>query len=131
MTTDDDLPTVEEIYTIHDEIIHIYDLKHPGVRDRFADEKLAQLIEEAREYDDDFQRAAVILRKLPSLHVFEDGNKRTAFLVVVEYLDRRNLEPAKSGDIVERVMKCRKRYSVEEIARWLEDGSIDEDKLRQ
>ncbi|WEL18765.1 Death-on-curing family protein [Halorhabdus sp. SVX81] len=131
MDTDDDLPTVEDVHTIHDEISETYDLKYPGVRDRFADEKVKQLLEKAREYDDDFRRAAVILRKLPSLHVFEDGNKRTAYLVVVEYLDRRNLEPAKSGEVVERVMRCRKRFSVEEIAEWLEDGSIDEDRLRE
>lgn len=130
MNTDEDLPSVEEIHAIHDELTETYDLKYPDVRDRFADEKLQRLIEEAQEYDDDFQKAAYLLRKLPSLHVFEDGNKRTAYLVAVEYLDRRNLEPARSGDIVERVMRCRKRYSVEEIAQWLKDGTIDDDKLR-
>lgn len=131
MSPGDDLPTVEEIHTNHEEIVHEYGLTHDGIGAYFADEKLDGLLEEAREYDDEFMRAAVIFRKLPSIHVYEDGNKRTAYLTVIEYLDRHNLELARSGEIVERVLRNRKRYSIEEIAHWMETGEISDEKLRE
>lgn len=127
---DDQLPTVDEIHVNHETIEEAYDLDHQGVRVYFPDKKLQSLLDDVREYDDEFFRAAKILRRLPILHIYEDGNKRTAWLTVVEYLDRHNLEPAMTGDIVERVMKCRERYDIEELATWLETGKIDEDRLR-
>lgn len=65
------------------------------------------------------------------MHIYEDDNKRTAYLAAVEYLDRHDLEIAEKGEAAARVMRHRKRYSVEEIAEWMQTGEINEERLRE
>lgn len=126
---DDALPTVEEIYAIHEAIVDEYDLDHPGIRAFFPDDKLARVIDRAAERADVFERAAVFLNGLPRVHVFEDGNKRTAWVTAVELLDRNGIEPAPGAEEAARVMKRRQRYDVSELAAWLRTGEIDRDRL--
>lgn len=130
MSGADGLPTVGDIFENYQLIVDAYDIEFTGTRAFFPEEKIAGVLDEARAYEDEFASAAVLLRELPNRHVFEDGNKRTAWLTVVEYLDRCGQEPAPSGHEVERVLKSRKRFDVEEIGRWLETGEIDRRRLR-
>ena len=44
-----------------------------------------------------YHRAAALLFGIPSVHVFEDANKRTAWTVTIEYLNRHGIEPRLSA----------------------------------
>lgn len=125
----DELPSADEILTIHEEIEEVEDMKYRGTRVEAPRLDLRELLDEARELDDPFLRAAFLLRKLITAHLFEDGNKRTAWAVTREYLGRHGLEPAERDVSVERVLRRVRRYDVVEIAYWLESGNLDHDRL--
>lgn len=126
----DDLPTAEEIIEVHDEISKSYGLTHTGIRAILPEQTLEQMIEEIDEYDDTYLRAAGLLRDLITAHIFEDGNKRTAWTVTRLYLQSRGTEPAvRETAHVAHVLRRVKRYDHNEIADWLATGTIDEDRL--
>jgi len=129
MTTDDTLPTPEEILATHEEIEDAYQMTHTGVRARSPTVKLQRIIEEAEGYDDIFLQAATLLRRLITAHIFEDGNKRTAWVTAREYLAKHDQQPAERTPSAERVLYRIQRYDIEELATWLETGDIDEDRL--
>lgn len=79
--TDDDLPTPDEILAIHEEIEDAEDMRYRGTRVAAPRLNLRELLDEARDLDGVFYRAAFLLRKLITGHLFEDGNKRTAWTV--------------------------------------------------
>jgi prophage maintenance system killer protein len=128
----DDLPTPEEILAMHEEIEAEYDLKYKGVRIAAPKLKLREnVIEPAAEYDDPWHRAAVLLFQIPSVHVFEDANKRTAWAVTMGYLDEQGLdvELPQDNDVIERIVRRAGLFDTDELAEWLKTGTIDENKL--
>jgi len=129
MSENSDLPTPEEIVEIHAEIEREYDFKYTGARVVAPELKLKRLLDDVDEYSGVYHRAAALLRKILTAHYFEDGNKRTAWTVTVLYLEEHDHEPAERGHSVERVLRRIRRYSVGEIAEWLETGDLDEDRL--
>lgn len=129
MDSEEELPTVEQIHTIHLEIEEQYDLKYRGTRGFFPDRKIRSVIERASQRETPYAKAAVLLKGIKQIHVFEDGNKRTAWMAAVDYLDRNDFEPAPGGVEAEIVMKRIDRFEAEEIAVWLETGEIDEERM--
>jgi len=132
MTRDDfgdTLPTPKEILATHEEIERAYDMKYTGVRVAAPKLKLKRIIREADDYDDLYHRAAYLLRKLVTAHLFEDGNKRTAWVTVRKYLAENGETPAKRDSNAGRVLRRIRRYDVAELAEWLESGEIDESRL--
>lgn len=129
MPPDDDLPTPEEIISTHDEIEEQYDLKHTGAYSSVPQVGLRGLLLEAEKQDGVYQRAAYLLRKLITEHVFKDGNKRTAWVTTREYLEEHGLRPAEMSDRVPHILRRIRRYDMVEIARWLETGELDEERL--
>lgn len=128
----DDLPTPQELLDAHDRIEEKYDLKYKGTMKAAPKAKLRRnVVEPAAEYGDVYHRAAVLLFEIQSVHVFEDANKRTAWSVTMEYLDRHGIEPdlPQDGDTIERIVRRAGLFDVDEIAEWLETGEIDESKL--
>ena len=128
----DDLPTPEEILRVHDQIEEEQDVKHTGTMKAAPKLKLRRnVVEPAAEYDDPYHRAAVLLFEIPSVHVFEDANKRTAWTVTKSYLKREgiNLDPPQDDDTIERIVRRAGLFDTEELAGWLETGEIDESKL--
>lgn len=85
----------------------------------------------AAEYDDPYHRAAVLPFKIPSVHVFEDANKRTAWTVIQEYLDRCGIDPEvpQDDETVEKVVRRAGLFSPDELAHWFETGEIDEERV--
>lgn len=131
--TDGELPTAEEIVTVHDRLEEAYDLKHTGTKKAAPRLKLRrEVLDEAVEYDDPYYRAAVLLFGIQSVHVFEDANKRTAWTVTQEYLDRCGLvsEIPQDDETVEQIIRRAGLFSTEELANWFETGEIDEERLR-
>ncbi|EMA48699.1 type II toxin-antitoxin system death-on-curing family toxin [Halococcus thailandensis] len=129
---ENDLPTAAEIVTMHEEIEKEYDLKYKGVR--IAAPKLTlreKVVEPASEYDDPWHCGAVLLFRIPSTHVFEDANKRTAWAVTMEYLNDQGLEVEfpQDDETIERIVRRAGLFDIEELAEWLKTGEIDESKL--
>ena len=85
----------------------------------------------AAEYDDPYHRATALLFGIPSVHVFQDANKRTAWAVTMEYLDRNDITPEFSQDDegIERIVRRAGLFDVDELTEWFETGEINEDKL--
>jgi death-on-curing protein len=127
--TEDDLPTPADIIAIHDEIQDEYDLKYTGAAVAAPRLRFREIVADAAEHDDYWFRAAFLLRKVLTAHLFEDGNKRTAWVTMREYLARNNAEPAERGEDAERVLRRIRRYDVDELAVWLETGDLDRDRL--
>lgn len=130
MTDDDRLPAPDEILAIHEAIEEAEDMNYRGTRVAAPRLELRELLDEARGFDGVYLRAAFLLRKLITSHLFEDGNKRTAWSVTWFYLERHGLAPVEQDVSVERVLRRIRRYDVEEIADWLEFGELDRDRLQ-
>ena len=102
----DDLPTAEEILAAHDRIEDLYDLEHPGTMAAAPKCTLRrEVLEPAAEHDDPYHRAATLLWRIESSHVFEDANKRTAWTVTRAYLRRSGIEPPIDDGVAERVVR--------------------------
>jgi death-on-curing protein len=125
-----DLPTVDDIYAVHDAVVEQWNLTHTGTRTVLPDQTLESILDDARECDDPYVSAATLLRTLATSHVFEDGNKRTAWVVAKSSLVESGRTVAPSGQRIATVMKHIKRFDVLELARWLETGEIDESRFR-
>lgn len=129
---DDDLPTPEEILRVHEKIEEEQDVKYTGTMKAAPKAKLRRnVVEPAAEYDDPYHRAAVLLFEIPSVHVFEDANKRTAWTVTKSYLRGKGIDLDLPQDdvLTERIIRRGGLFDTEEIAEWLETGEIDESKL--
>lgn len=126
----DELPTPEEILDVHKQLEEKYDLKYKGTKTRVPKLRLREeVLEPAAEYDDPYYRAAMLLWKIESIHIFEDANKRTAWTVMRAYLRRKGIDPPTNNELSERVVKRLGLFKIDEIAYWLETGEIDEDRL--
>lgn len=131
--SDGELPTAKEILTIHDRLEEAYDLKHTGTKKAAPRLKLRrEVLEKAEEYDDPYQRAAILLFNIQSVHVFQDANKRTAWTVTQEYLDRCELDSGvpQDAETVEQIIRRAGLFTITELANWLKTGEIDEERLR-
>lgn len=90
MTDDETLPTLEEILTIHADIVASDPQTDPGVRNEDAIESALQYISEGyfgESPDTIHKQAAHLMRLLVSEHPFVDGNKRTALNTVVVFYE--------------------------------------------
>lgn len=129
MTESPEFPKPKEILAAHEEIEDDYDFTHTGARVAAPRLKIERLLKEIDDYDGLYLRAAYLLRKLITAHYFEDGNKRTAWLVTRQYLAENGEEPADRRETAERVLRRIRQYDAEEIAEWLETGEIDREGL--
>jgi death-on-curing protein len=67
---------------------------------------------------------------LITAHVYEDGNKRTAWLAATWILHTSGKRVAtKHGDTAD-VLRHVSRYDADELATWLREGEIDRSRLR-
>lgn len=125
----DDLPDPEQILQIHEQIEEEYDLTYTGAAVAAPRLKLERLLDDVDEHDGVFVRAAALLRDLVTSHLFEDGNKRTAWAVTNLYLSDHDAEPAVSDERTVHFLKRIRRFDVHEIRDWLANGKVDEDRL--
>ena len=126
----DDLPTPAQIIAAHDRIEELYDLKYTGTMTAAPKRTLRrEVLEPAAKHDDPYRRAATLLWKIESTHVFEDANKRTAWAVTENYLRENGIEPSPDDELVERVVRRVGLFDVAELAAWFETGEIDESRL--
>ena len=73
-------------------------------------------------YTDDIEKAAVLCVRLARNHPLPDGNKRVAYLVMIEFLARNEIEwapPSVHETVATIEAVAAGRLSAEELARWL------------
>ncbi len=128
--TEDELPTVAEVHEVHDLIVQEWDLDHPGTRAVTPDRRLESILDDVADLDGDYRRAAALLWRLANAHVYEDGNKRTAWTVAETYLNEVGATAAPDDDVAATVMRHRSRFDESELATWLRTGEIDEERFR-
>ena len=123
----DELPTVEEFDSHHDSVVEEYNLKYTGLNRNVTNpgQKVHAILQDADEQEDSYMKAATLLRRLPVLHVYEDGNKRTTWLTVTDYLDRKGAQYPDDPEQVEKVMKQIRSFSIDELSEWLRTGEIE------
>ncbi len=86
---------------------------------------LTDIIKEVRNSDGDiFHKASILLKRLITARIFEDGNHRTAY-VAVKYFLKENGEDVYIENYLEgqKFLKMIHAYSIVEIAEWLKHGS--------
>lgn len=90
-----------------------------------------EVVESAPENENGFHRAAALLFGIQSAHVFEDANKRTAWIVTRSYLKGKSIDfdPLQDDETVERIVRRAGLFETDEFAEWLETGEIDVSKL--
>lgn len=126
----DDFPTPDEVVEIHERIEERYNLTHTGTRATLPKQTLESVIEGTTGHDGTFKQAAALLRDLTTAHVFEDGNKRTAWATTRLFLQRREADIAdRNPSMAAAVMRRIKRFDYEQLAEWLATGEIDEEPL--
>lgn len=112
-----------DIYTINQEVLG----KKPFVRDRrllvaACSRPMTRMFGQEA-YPTLMTKAAALLHALAHDHPFADGNKRTATVALVRFLNENGLETTwtdqEAYDYILQVAQG--QYEVEEIADWLED----------
>jgi death-on-curing family protein len=83
------------------------------------------IVEEMKNADDIYRKAAILLRGVVTTRIFQDGHHRTGFEVTKAFLE---MNGAQMKEIDERkiikFIKDIRRYSLDEIESWLRNGSL-------
>lgn len=93
---------------------------------------IANAIEKTRnEKGDLYDKAAVLLHGLVTIHGFASGNKRTGFIVMTYFLNKNGGKiKIRSFNKAEHIIKNISRFKIQEIASWLRTGEINEEKIQ-
>jgi len=118
-------PSIDNIVAIN-EIVNLMSNRKADKHKLTGDKFIESIINETeRSRGDIYEKAAILLRGLVVSHGFESGNKRTAFIVSMDFIiTNGGKEGFKSFDEVEKVLRGIRSYGVKEIAKWLRTGDI-------
>ncbi|MFB6147717.1 MAG: type II toxin-antitoxin system death-on-curing family toxin [Candidatus Nanohaloarchaea archaeon] len=128
-------PTVQDVLTAHEVVKENSRVRTSGFRQSQEKglRKIREVLESARGEDDIYRAAAIYLKKLIEKHPFNDGNKRTAFLIANRFLSEngKGFAPRKiqEDEEIYQVLKWElKSTDVETLASWLETGELPDDR---
>lgn len=125
----DDLPAPEQIIEAHERVVSRYDLTHTGARVASPRLSFERILRDVDDYEGNYHRAAALLQKIITAHYFEDGNKRTAWVMTRTYLESYGYIPEDTSERAERVLRNIRLFNVNEIAKWFETGEIDKERF--
>jgi death on curing protein len=120
--------TLEEVVKIHDEILK----NSGGLAGICLDKSLESALKRAETYsfyeevDDLFEIAAIYCISVAQGHLFNDGNKRTAFSILYNFLELNGYElEASSADIVDIMLKiAEKKITKNNIVKWIKKNIV-------
>jgi death-on-curing family protein len=82
-------------------------------------------IEEAKNAEGIYRKAAILLSRIATSRIFQDGHHRTAYIIVKTFLEKNDAEfQEKDEQKIIRFIKEIRRYTIEEIEGWLKDGKL-------
>lgn len=120
--------TARQILLLHSRLIDVTGGSH-GVRDN---ERIQSAVEAPKQevfsevqYKTVHEKAAVYIRNIIFNHPFVDGNKRTAIICGLTFLELNGyLTKFKKSDIEKMAIRIvTRRLGINEIAQWLEENS--------
>ncbi len=83
------------------------------------------IIQQVREAEGIYRKGALLLRELVTTRIFQDGHHRTAYIVVKTFLEKNDAVFKENDEQkVIRFIKDIRRYTIEEIEGWLENGEL-------
>lgn len=120
--------TTGEVIKIHDDILD----NSGGLAGISLDKSLEAALNRAENYsfyediNDLFEIASIYCIAIAQGHLFNDGNKRTAFSVVYNFLEINGYElDAKSEDIVEIMLEvAEKKLTKKELSKWIKQNTL-------
>ena len=118
-------PTVEEVIEANKLALEVHRVKKGDKHELLgAKYQIQELINKVkRKKGDIYSKSALLLRELTTKHVFASGNRRTAFLVTINFIYKNTQHILLKEDIKENLEIFKKiRYnqiSEEELIKWL------------
>jgi len=83
------------------------------------------IIQQVGEAEGIYRKGALLLRELVTTRIFQDGHHRTAYIVVKTFLEKNDaIFKENDEQKVIRFIKDIRRYTIEEIEGWLENGEL-------
>lgn len=120
--------TIDEVIKIHDDILN----NSGGLAGIALDKSLGAALSRAENYsfyediNDLFEIASIYCIAIAQGHLFNDGNKRTAFSVMYNFLEINGFElDAKSEVIVDIMLKvAEKKLTKKELSKWIKENVL-------
>jgi hypothetical protein len=83
------------------------------------------IIEEVKAAGGICRKAAILLQRIVTTRIFQDGHHRTAFEVTKAFLEMNGASlKEKDEDRIIRFIKNIREYGIDEIERWIENGCV-------
>ena len=121
-------PTVERIIEFNHFALAFIKVKKADKPVVLSSAKLLEIVEECQIVSGDiYDKAVILLKGIVKKHPFASGNRRTAFLVMIDFLwDNGAICSLKDDPENARVMLGIREdfYTVEEIKEWIKNGKI-------
>lgn len=88
-------------------------------------EQYHHFIEEARNAEGIYRKAAILLKSIATSRIFQDGHHRTAYIVTKTFLEKNDAEFRENIEAkIIRFIKDIRIYSIEQIEGWLKNGEL-------
>lgn len=125
------VPDTDEIISINEEVLRAYPQKKADRHQVLSYGKIADAVEKARQENEPYKVASVLLVELVRAHPFASGNKRTSFFCA------RNVLASVGKPFTIRDTAANARvligvregfYTTDDIEHWLRTGDIHEFK---
>ena len=121
-------PSIDYIDTKHSDILEENPDKYPG--EIIDPINLLPVLHQVRVTPRVYSKAAVLFKEISRTHVYEDGNTTTAILITIDFLSKNSKEFApESQDLTAKVGNNQGLFSIDEIAKFLKTGDINEERL--
>ncbi len=125
-------PTVEKIIEYNLLVLKLIKIKKADTAKVLSKAKIIEIIFECEEGNVDiYDKAICLLKGLIQKHPFASGNRRTAFIVVKDFLIKNHAQfHITDNPIYAKVMQGIREnfYTDEEIKEWIKNGKIKEFK---
>jgi death-on-curing family protein len=83
------------------------------------------ILKEVKSEKDIYRKAAVLLRKLVTVRIFENGQHRTAFEVTKTFLEMNEAKmKIQNTEKIIKFIKDSWHYNIDQIEEWLRDGKV-------
>lgn len=84
-----------------------------------------RFIEEVKNTEGIYCKAAILLSRIATSRIFQDGHHRTAFEVTKAFLEMNKAEfKEKDDEKIIRFIKDIRTYTIEQVESWLKNGTV-------
>lgn len=82
-------------------------------------------IEEVKNAEGIYRKAAILLKRIATSRIFQDGHHRTAFEVTKAFLEVNGAELKEKDELkIIKFIKDIRKYDIEQIESWLKNGTL-------